>query len=135
VGPLRVCGNHYGLNAKSRDSEQIKVLLLQKLATNCVNYDPLTALWETQNGKLFEQPSFASTKEQVVNEVSRIGQTLHPGLGEELSTIVLDGFVEEVIQDNLQNKASVFNNVKKEHRTQVDNLNEYIVRKGRELWH
>jgi ketopantoate reductase len=69
----------------------------------------------------------------VVNEVSRIGQTLHPELGEELSLIGLDGFVEEVIQDNPQNKSSRFNDVKRQHRTQVDNLNEYIVRKGREL--
>jgi 2-dehydropantoate 2-reductase len=121
-----------GLNAKSIEPQQMEVLLWQKLAANCV-CNPLTALWETPNGKLFDHPSFASTREQVVNEVSRIGQTLHPELGEELSPIGLDRFVEQVIQDNLQNKSSMFHDVKKQQRTEVDNLNGYIVRKGRKL--
>jgi 2-dehydropantoate 2-reductase len=121
-----------GLNAKAIEPTQMEVLLWQKLAANCV-CNPLTALWEIPNGELFDQPSFASTREQIVREVSQVGQALHPELEEQLSPVALDEFVEQVIQDNLQNKSSMFHDVKKRQRTEVDNINGYVVRKGREL--
>jgi 2-dehydropantoate 2-reductase len=121
-----------GLNAKAIEPTQMEVLLWQKLAANCV-CNPLTALWEIPNGALFDQPSFASTREQVVREVSQVGQALHPDLKEQLSPVALDEFVEQVIQDNLKNKSSMFHDVKKQQQTEVDNLNGYVVQKGLDL--
>jgi 2-dehydropantoate 2-reductase len=121
-----------GLNAKAIEPSKMEVLLWQKLAANCV-CNPLTALWEVPNGKLFDEPTFASTRDQVVREVSQVGQALHPELGEHLAPGGLDQFVDQVIEENLQNMSSMFHDVQNGRRTEVDNLNGYIARKGREL--
>ena len=121
-----------GLNAKTIEPDEMEVLLWQKLAANCV-CNPLTALWGVTNGELFNQPSFASLRKQTVKEVSQVGQNLHPKLKEKLSPVALDKFVEEVIQDNLQNRSSMFHDVKKQQPTEINSLNGYIVQKGRYL--
>ena len=118
-----------GLNAKVIEPGNMEVLLWQKLAANCV-CNPLTTLWEIPNGELSKRPSFASLREQVVKEVSEVGQALNPELCDQLSPAALDGFVEQVVQENLQNKSSMFYDVKKKQKTEVENLNGYIKKKG-----
>jgi 2-dehydropantoate 2-reductase len=121
-----------GLNAQSIETQQMEVLLWQKLAANCV-CNPLTALWNVPNGKMHENPSFHALRKQIVNEVSTVGSALHPELQEELGPSSLNSFVEQVIQANLLNQSSMARDIMKQQRTEVENLNGYIVRKSFEL--
>ena len=121
-----------GLNATCIGEDEMEVLLWQKLAANCV-CNPLTALWQLTNGELSSQASFQSIRQNVVEEVSKVGRALRPDLKEQLSPMALDAFVEQVIQENQMNKSSMYHDVMKQQRTEVDNLNGYIVRKGDEL--
>jgi 2-dehydropantoate 2-reductase len=121
-----------GLNAKAIDDKTMEVYIWQKLAANAV-CNPLTALWEVPNGKLLDNPSFGGLRHKTVHEVSEVAQALNPSLASQLSPEALDGFVEQVIQENLDNKSSMYHDVQERRRTEIDNLNGYIVRKGAEL--
>lgn len=121
-----------GLVARSIPPPQMEVLLWKKLAANCV-CNPLTALWGSPNGKLKDNATFAALRAQIVEEVSRVGTSLHPEMRQSLSPNSLDSFVEEVIQANLQNMSSMYHDVHNRRHTEVDNLNGYVVRKSNEL--
>lgn len=124
-----------GLNAQSIPKDQMEVLLWQKLAANCV-CNPLTALYNCTNGSMQKEVSnFGSLREQVVNEVFQVGQAVDPSMTEQYLTSpqVLDDFVEITIQDNLENTSSMHRDVQNHLRTEIDNLNGYVLRKGREL--
>ncbi|KAL3922523.1 MAG: hypothetical protein SGARI_006434 [Bacillariaceae sp.] len=110
----------------------LHVLLWQKLAANCV-CNPLTALWNVPNGELANNSIFAALREQIVNEISTVGRALHPELEKDLRPSSLDQFVEQVIHANLLNQSSMARDIAKQQRTEVENLNGYIVRKSSEL--
>jgi 2-dehydropantoate 2-reductase len=112
----------------------MEVLLWQKLAANCV-CNPLTALYNCTNGSMQQEVSnFDSLREQVVDEVFQVGQAVDPSIEQNLkSPQVLDDFVEITIQDNLENTSSMHRDVQNQLRTEIENLNGYVVRKGREL--
>lgn len=120
-----------GLNATTLEDDQMEVLLWQKLAANCV-CNPLTALYNCPNGALKKEiPNFDSLREQVVNEVFQVGRAVDPFMAQAMeSTQVLDDFVEITIQDNLENTSSMHRDVQNQRRTEIENLNGYIVRKG-----
>jgi 2-dehydropantoate 2-reductase len=138
-----------GLNCQSISPKEMEVSLWQKLAANCV-CNPLTTLWELDNGKLWEQPTFESTMKQVLEEVSQVAQAsaalqdqgeetlANDNLGPQqpqplLSPEALRTFVEQVIRDNAENKSSMWHDVRLGRRTEVDNLNGHVVRKGQQL--
>jgi 2-dehydropantoate 2-reductase len=122
-----------GLNAKAIDDKTMEVCMWQKLAANAV-CNPLTALWEVSNGELSDNPDFDALRLKTVHEVSQVAQALNPSsLASQLSPEALSGFVEQVIQENLDNKSSMYRDVQERRRTEIDNLNGYIVRKGAEL--
>eukprot|EP00980_Cylindrotheca_fusiformis_P013567 scaffold3467_cov118-Cylindrotheca_fusiformis.AAC.4 len=124
-----------GLNAKAIDSSEMEILLWKKLAANCV-CNPLTSLHDCTNGQLVsELPSFTSTREQVVKEVSQVARALCPELEMHLNFEALNEFVEITIQDNLQNTSSMHRDVhqKRHQRTEIENLNGFIVRKSAQL--
>ncbi|CAJ1949414.1 unnamed protein product [Cylindrotheca closterium] len=123
-----------GLNAQPIEEDQMEVLLWQKLAANCV-CNPLTALYDCTNGSMQQEVSnFGSLREQVVNEVFQVGQAVDPSMEQNLkSPQVLDDFVEITIQDNLENTSSMHRHVQNQLKTEIENLNGYVVRKGREL--
>jgi 2-dehydropantoate 2-reductase len=121
-----------GLNAQSLSKSQMEVLLWSKLAANCV-LNPLTSLYDLPNGRLVEIPGFLALRKEIVEEVSKVAIEMNPEMKNELSIQSLDQFVEQVIQENLQNKSSMYHDIRKGRRTEVDNLNGYIVRKITEL--
>ena len=130
-----------GLNCQSISPAAMQVVLWQKLAANAV-CNPLTTLWKIPNGQLWDQPSFRSILTQLLQEVSNVSQALeqpennrshHPVDLQQLTPQALRAFVEQVIHDNQTNKSSMWYDVEHGRRTEVDYLNGYIVRKGREL--
>lgn len=129
-----------GLNCQSISPKEMQVSLWQKLAANCV-CNPLTTLWNLPNGKLWEEPTFETTMKHVLEEVSQVAaQALHQGetldsylVPQPLSPEALRAFVEQVIRENSENKSSMWHDVHLGRRTEVDNLNGYVVRKGQQL--
>ena len=121
-----------GLNAKTKSSPDMEVTLWQKLAANCV-CNPLTALWAVPNGELSKHPDFSSLRKSVVAEISEVAQIMNPSLADRLNPGALDRFVEQVIKDNLENKSSMYRDVVNGRKTEIENLNGYVVRKGAEL--
>jgi 2-dehydropantoate 2-reductase len=121
-----------GLATQSIPPPQMEVLLWKKLAANCV-CNPLTALWSLPNGKLEENARFKTLRAQIVKEVSIVGSMLHPEMEQSLRPESLDSFVEQVIQANLENRSSMFHDIHNQRRTEVDNLNGYVVRKSHEM--
>ena len=130
--PMAQLFDQSGLNAQSLPKSQMEVLLWSKLAANCI-CNPLTALYDLPNGRLAEIPGYDSLRKQIVEEVSKVAIEMNPELKDELSIQSLDRFVEQVIQENLLNKSSMYYDLQKGRRTEVDNLNGYIVRKTTEL--
>lgn len=129
-----------GLNAKTIEDQEgstmdpMEIFLWKKLAGNCF-CNPLTALWGATNGELLHRyPDAPRIRRQVVSEVSNVARALNPAWDPEwVSEGALDAFVEQVIQDNLDNRSSMYYDVLKGRRTEVDSLNGYVVRKGQEL--
>jgi 2-dehydropantoate 2-reductase len=121
-----------GLRSKSLSLSQMEVLLWSKHAANCV-CNPLTALYDLTNGRLTEIPGYDSKRKQIVEEVSKVATAMNPQMKDELSTRSLDQFVEQVIQENLRNKSSMYHDLQQQKRTEVENLNGYVVRKTAEL--
>lgn len=129
-----------GLNAKTMSdptspstSDQMEVFLWRKLAGNCF-CNPLTALWQVTNGELMQHHEDAPRiRKQLISEISSVARAMNPTWhADAVSEVVLDSFVEQVIQDNLQNRSSMHYDVQRGRRTEVDSLNGYIVRKGEE---
>lgn len=115
--------------------DPMEILLWKKLAGNCF-CNPLTALWEVTNGELMKQDRGPKLRQQVVSEVSQVAKALHPTWSESNTNIsedAIDAFVEQVIQDNLHNRSSMYYDVKSGRRTEIDSLNGFIVRHGKNL--
>ena len=116
-----------GLNCKSIASPEMNQLLWKKLAANCV-INPLTALFRCTNGELLTEPSFPELQQEILKELSWVARCNNQDVCEES----LRTFVTQVIQDTRNNKSSMLQDVLKKQQTEVDHLNGYVVRKGRE---
>jgi 2-dehydropantoate 2-reductase len=124
-----------GLNCQTLSSRDMDLILWQKLAANCV-INPLTALHQCYNGDLLLDPSVPEILHHVIEEVSQVAQQVIPQTEEsnnELSEKSLQNFVYQVMEDTRSNKSSMLQDVIQKKQTEVDDLNGYIVRKGREL--
>jgi 2-dehydropantoate 2-reductase len=139
-----------GLHCTSMSSNEMKVLLWQKLAANCV-INPLTAIYNCPNGELFMEPSVPEIMQNVLDELSQVAKAAAQVQvvvtssddcdsdnkdnddDKQLSTQALTMFVRQVIQDTLSNKSSMLQDVLNKRRTEVDHLNGYVVAKGKSL--
>jgi 2-dehydropantoate 2-reductase len=136
-----------GLTTQSIPPEQMEALLWHKLCANCV-CNPLTAIWNIANGQLaYVHPElFASIRKHVIEEVSNVGYAsleqqgfwddfpnLYNQKSSLLSPLVLDDFISTVIEANLRNTSSMCRDVLRGQRTEVENLNGFVVRKGLEF--
>ena len=78
------------------------------------------------------EPSFFELQQNLLHEVSEVAQACckNPDGLDELS---LRQFVGQVIDDTKHNKSSMLQDVLHQKQTEIDHLNGYIVRKGREM--
>ena len=120
-----------GLNCHAISSDDMNNLLWKKLAANCA-INPLTALFQCTNGELLLEPSFPQLQQEVLQEIAQIAAKTRRNK-EILSEDALRQFVLQVIQDTHTNRSSMFQDILKKKRTEVDHLNGYVVRKGRDL--
>jgi 2-dehydropantoate 2-reductase len=121
--------NSAGLNCQAISSADMNRLLWKKLAANCV-INPLTALFQCTNGELLMEPAFPQLQQELLGEIAQIAKKT---ADQNISEDSLSSFVFQVIQDTRNNKSSMFQDILKKQRTEVDHLNGYVVQKGRDL--
>ena len=126
------------LRATHASPDEMNVLLWKKLATNCA-INPITALHRCANGDLANMENETNaTMNGIVKEVSRVAllDAADRGLSDEsiqeLQYERLLSFVSRVIQDTASNKSSMLQDVLAERETEIDYLNGFVARVGRE---
>lgn len=137
-----------GFNCTSVTSATMQRQLWLKLAANC-SINPLTALRMCRNGELLLlDPPARSQIEAVVDEVVRVANasasssssisssssTAKPEEEDQLLTVeeALE-FVLQVIHDTSLNYSSMAQDIRSGRTTEIDDLNGFVVRRGREL--
>jgi len=133
---------------------EMNVMLWKKLAVNCV-INPLTAIHGVRNGKLnglsHNTQDIRLTMQGILKEVSFVAvkelelihsQSLDTNnnkaietVQKELSVGSLQTFVDKVMHDTNSNISSMLQDVKAGRVTEVNFLNGYICRIGKEKYH
>ena len=119
--------NSVGLYCQSVSSEDMQTVLWKKLAANCV-INPLTALLQCTNGELLMEPSFPQLQHEIIQEIVQVSSNQ-----DDIDEESLTKFVYQVIRDTSDNKSSMYQDTLHRQETEIDHLNGYIVRKGREF--
>lgn len=125
-----------GLAAKEVTPKELVRLQLEKLVVNAM-INPLTVIFDCKNGELFNRRPIFHLMGLLLAEVSQVIQSL-PELGadpeaasrfsvEKLETIVLD-----VAEKTAKNTSSMLQDVRAGRPTEIDYINGYIVKKGKE---
>eukprot|EP00804_Cyclotella_cryptica_P006864 CCRYP_010967-RA/>CCRYP_010967-RA protein AED:0.00 eAED:0.00 QI:0/-1/0/1/-1/1/1/0/301 len=131
---------------------EMNVMLWKKLAANCV-INPLTAIHGVKNGEvlglqhggqtirhtmtcLLEEVSQVALKEveSIHSQSSSNNGGLIQAAREELSVASLQVFVDKVISDTANNISSMLQDVKAKRETEIQFLNGYVSRVGREKY-
>ena len=127
-----------GLRATYASPDEMNILLWKKLATNCA-INPLTALHKCVNGELANMVvETRATMEGIIKEVSQIARKdaadhgLSDDLIKELGYESLLSFASNVIRGTASNKSSMLQDVLAERETEINYLNGYVARIGRE---
>ncbi|KAJ6120967.1 hypothetical protein N7523_005247 [Penicillium sp. IBT 18751x] len=110
---------------------------LFKLAANCV-LNPLTAILDVRNGCIGENSSLWPLHERLLDEISTVFQNLP-----ELQSLRLDrnifsvpslkSMVLDTIERTAQNSSSMREDMRKSRATEVEYINGWILRRGKEL--
>ncbi|KAJ5167324.1 uncharacterized protein N7482_006105 [Penicillium canariense] len=111
---------------------------LLKLAANCV-LNPLTAILNVRNGVIKENPDLQPLIQRLLEEISLVFQNLpelkdlpsdqkdHFSVGS-LQTVVMD-----TIEKTAGNSSSMREDVRKGRATEIEYINGWILRRGKEL--
>ena len=121
----------HGLGAIIEDAPTTERRLWLKLAANAV-LNPLTALWDVQNGVVLEREEGRTTAKAVCEEIGALAAALTTGAPPPTAS-ELEAFVHECASANAQNYSSMCMDVRNFRRTEIEELNGWIVRKGKEL--
>jgi 2-dehydropantoate 2-reductase len=103
---------------------------MRKLAVNAA-INPLSAIYKVQNGVLFETPEAVEVMRGVVEEVAKVGQKM--GLDGDFGEQALWEYVEEVGELVKLNYSSMYQDLRAKRQTEVDDINGWVVEKGRGL--
>jgi len=131
------------LNAKAVDAKGLFVLQLQKLAVNAL-INPLTVIFHCKNGELAEpsNPNYLFIRrlqEAMIAEISAVFLTLEEIKGaaekirEMFSTEGIRMSVQDVMWVTRENRSSMLQDVEKGRDTEVDWINGWVVKRGREV--
>jgi len=129
--PLAQLWDQSSLVATSISSNEMSTLLWQKLAANCV-INPLTALLGCRNGAILDQELYIKLAPCIIQEISHVASHVYGGTQVQLQPDILATFVDQVIQGTLDNKSSMYQDILRKQPTEIDFLNGYIVRLGKE---
>jgi 2-dehydropantoate 2-reductase len=121
-----------GLRCSSVPPLQMQRELWLKLAANCA-VNPLTALRNCANGELLRGSGARCVVDSVVREVVRVANASEDVSGAELSRQEAIRFVLQVLEDTARNRSSMAQDLAGGRRTEIDDLNGFVVRRGGEL--
>ena len=108
-------------------SEDIRRTKWEKMCWNCV-FNPLTVVIDDRVSAALAHPELLDTIHQVVEEVAAVSAGLHVPLPPDMANRVLR-WTQEIRDIH----TSMYDDWKAGRPTEIDSLNGYIVRKGREL--
>ena len=110
--------------------EQTERRLWLKLAANAV-LNPLTAIWDVQNGVVLARPEGVATARAVCDELALLASAMTEGRAPSADELL--GFVHACARDNAQNYSSMCMDVRAGRRTEIEELNGWIVRRAAQL--
>ncbi|KAJ5778242.1 2-dehydropantoate 2-reductase family protein [Penicillium odoratum] len=122
--------------AELKQADLLRVQLF-KLATNCV-LNPLTALLDIRNGELLTNPALWPLQRQILEEISQVFMKLP-----EIKSLVhdrslfsvtsLETILRDTVEKTARNSSSMREDVKKGRSTEIDNINGWIIKRGKGL--
>ena len=121
----------HGLGAHVENPSATERRLWLKLAANAV-LNPLTALWDCQNGQVLSRAEGRETARAVCEEIASVAAHVASD-GSDLSTDALVDFVHECAAANALNFSSMCMDVRHGRRTEIEQLNGWVAKKGYEL--
>ena len=132
-GAMEAARSHFalhGLGALEESPALTERRLWLKLAANVV-LNPLTALWDCQNGEVLRRSEGRAAAQEVCAEVAAVAASLaqHPAP----SAAELVDFVHACAAENADNFSSMCMDVRAGRRTEIHELNGWIVRKAQAL--
>ncbi|PQE11418.1 2-dehydropantoate 2-reductase protein [Rutstroemia sp. NJR-2017a BVV2] len=125
------------LNMKQVSHDQILQLQLEKLVMNAT-INPLTVIFDCKNGELFKIDAATQYMEKLLAEASQVICSLselagRPEVKERFSTTRLKQIVLDIANVTARNTSSMRQDVQAGKKTEIDYINGYIVKKGKEL--
>jgi 2-dehydropantoate 2-reductase len=128
------------LNAKEVSAQELTILQLQKLVINAM-MNPLTVIFDCKNGELFTRGAIVQTMRQLLAEASHVLLSLpelrsassDEDINSLFSTQTLEELVLDVAEKTAANTSSMLQDVRAGRETEIDYINGYIVRRGKEL--
>mmetsp|Transcript_31611 Transcript_31611/g.96751 ORF Transcript_31611/g.96751 Transcript_31611/m.96751 type:complete len:340 (-) Transcript_31611:153-1172(-) len=119
-----------GLGAIVEDSAKTQQRLWLKLAANSV-LNPLTALWNVRNGEVLARTDGRAIADAVCAEIAELAALLAPSVA--LSHTELRDFVTSCAAANAQNWSSMQQDMAAGRRTEVEELNGWVVSRCKQL--
>jgi 2-dehydropantoate 2-reductase len=124
------------LTAREVDPAELLRLQLEKLVVNAM-INPLTAIFNCQNGMLFNREPITRLMRLLLQETSLVVLSLpalcsDPSTASRFSTQSLETVILDVAAKTAQNTSSMLQDVRAGRKTEIDYINGYIVRKGQE---
>lgn len=125
------------LRCERFDWAELYRMQLLKLASNCV-LNPLTALLDVRNGSIDDSAHVLSLQRALLQEISAVFQHLpelqdSPIDRDQFSVPALDAGLRDTIHKTAQNSSSMREDLRKGRATEIEYINGWIVRRGREL--
>ena len=125
------------LSAKGVSPPELLKRQLEKLVINSM-INPLTAIFNCQNGELFIRSEIVTVMRSLIGEASHVIRSL-PELRDDhdtasrfspqnLETVVLD-----IAEKTAKNTSSMLQDVRAKRETEIDYMNGYIVKRGKEV--
>jgi 2-dehydropantoate 2-reductase len=125
-----------GLAAREVDPQELIRLQLEKLVVNAM-INPLTVIFNCRNGELFNRGSIVHLMRLLLAEASQVIQSLpelrhDPEIASRFSTQNLETIVLDVAEKTAKNTSSMLQDARDGRATEIDYINGYIVRRGKE---
>lgn len=121
------------LAAAEVSSEELLKLQLEKLVVNAM-MNPLTVLFDCKNGELFSRSPILGLMRLLLKEASQVLRSL-PETSQDIERFSLEKLEERVLsvaEKTAQNTSSMLQDVRAGRRTEIEYINGWVVRKGKE---
>ena len=134
---LRILTQAPNLDCTVFDYAELIQLQFEKLAVNCL-VNPLTALIDVHNGTMLDNGPLSGVQRALITEISKVIQALPEMHGLEMLTTRFgsERLMERSIymtQLTAANSSSMREDVRGKRGTEIDYLNGYIVKRGKEV--